>query len=178
MAKAKLISVGKFLGAHGVRGQLKLASFTEDPENITAYGALTDATGQRTFDLTLHRWNKSHFIAMLKGVTDREAAEKLKGVELFVERARLPKAKANQYYYSDLIGLRAVLADGAMFGEVTDVRNYGAGDILEIKLTSGKTELYSFNPQVVGEVDLAAGTLVINPPEWLDTNDRDADEPA
>jgi 16S rRNA processing protein RimM len=171
----KFVCVGKFLGAHGVRGQVKIASFTEDPENLTAYGALSDATGERIYQIKLQGWNNTHFIANVEGVADRNAAEKLKGKELFVQRAKLPKPKSGQYYYSDLIGLKVVLDDGSAVGEVIDVKNFGAGDIIEVKLTSGKKELYSFNPQTVPKVDTAKGQLVLYPPVWLDDNSKDED---
>lgn len=171
----KFVCVGKFLGAHGVRGQVKVASFTEDPENLTAYGTLTDATGELVYNIKLQGWNNTHFIANVDGVADRTAAEKLKGKELFAARAKLPKPKSGQYYYSDLIGLKVVLEDGSTFGEVIDVKNFGAGDILEVKLTTGKKELYSFNPQTVPTVDMAKGQLVLCPPVWLDDNSKDED---
>lgn len=170
----KLICIGQFLGAHGVKGLAKLAAFTENPEDIGSYGALTDAAGKKTYDVALKSWNKSHFIAEVKGIADRDAAEKLKGVKLYVPRAKLPKAKRGQYYYADLVGLEARLADGSVFGTVTDVKNFGAGDILEIKLSGGGRELFPFNNNVVPDVFVSEGYLTINPPDYIDgEDDRD-----
>jgi len=176
----KLICIGQFLGAHGVKGLVKLVSFTEEPENIIKYGVLTDAKGKVSYAVKLNSWNKTHFIASVEGVADRTQAEKLKGVKLHVPRSKLPKAAKGQYYYVDLIGLEARLEDGSRFGEVIDMKNYGAGDILEVKLTNGKKMLYPFSDAVIPQVDLEAGYLTINPPVYVsdtpDDDDVEADE--
>lgn len=163
----KRICIAQILGAHGVKGQAKLASFTEDVEDVASYGALSDETGKRSFTVKLGAWNKTHFICTLSGVATREEAEALKGTRLYVERSKLPKAKAGQYYYADLIGLEARLADGSVYGIVLDMKNYGAGDIIEISRPGG-AEMLPFSKDVVGEVNVEAGYLVITPPTLIE----------
>lgn len=164
------ICIAQILGAHGVRGQAKLASFTEEAEAVASYGPLSDEAGQRSFTVQLGAWNKTHFICTLSGVATREEAEALKGTRLYVSRSKLPKPKNGQYYYADLIGLEARLSNGEVFGKVVDMKNYGAGDILEISRPGG-AEMLPFNKDVVGEVDLDKGYLIINPPELIELDD-------
>lgn len=161
------ICVGQILGAHGVRGLVKLASFTEDPEAIASYGDLTDETGSRIFSVTLVGAAKDHFLAKIAGITDRDAAEALKRTELYVDREKLPPPDEDEVYHADLIGLRAELADGTAVGTVSAMLNFGAGDIIEIALPSGKKPLLPFDRETVPEIDMAAGRVVIDPPPGL-----------
>lgn len=163
MSADKKICIGQFLGAHGVKGLVKLASFTQEPEDIGTFGPLFDAAGKRTWTAALKSWNKTHFIAEVKGVSDRDQAEALKGIKLFVARDLLPEAEAGSYYYTDLMGLEARTSEGEVFGKVLSVQNYGAGDILEITRPGG-SELFPFSNAVVPEVHVAEGYLVIVPP--------------
>ena len=126
------ICIGQILGAHGVKGLVKLASFTDDPEAISGYGDLTDEAGERTFSVTLVGAAKDHWMAKIEGVNDRDAAEALKRTQLFVDRARLPPPDEDEFYHADLIGLRAELPDGTALGRVSAMLNFGAGDIVEI----------------------------------------------
>jgi 16S rRNA processing protein RimM len=161
------ICVGQILGAHGVRGLVKLASFTEDPEAIAHYGDLTDEAGARTFSVALAGANKGHWIARIDKVDDRDAAQALSGTRLFVDRAKLPPPDEDEFYHADLIGLRAELPDGTPLGTVAAMHNFGAGDIIEIALPSGKRPLLPFDRETVPEIDPAAGRLVIDPPPGL-----------
>jgi 16S rRNA processing protein RimM len=161
------ICVGQILGAHGVRGLVKLASFTEDPEAITQYGELTDEAGERVFDVALIGANKGHWIARIDSVDDRDIAQALSGTRLFVDRAKLPPPDEDEFYHADLIGLRAELPDGTALGTVAALHNFGAGDIIEIALLSGKRPLLPFDRQTVPEIDPASGRLVIDPPPGL-----------
>lgn len=167
MSAERQICVGQILGAHGVRGQAKLASFTDNVEDVASYGALSDEAGGRSFTITLGAWNKTHFICTLSSVATREQAEALKGTKLYVPRSRLPRPKAGQYYYADLIGLEARLASGEVFGKVLDMKNFGAGDIIEISRPGG-SELLPYNKDVVSKVEVEAGYLVINPPTMIE----------
>ena len=169
----KTICIGQILGAHGVRGLVKLASFTEEPENVAAYGPLSDEKGKRVFRPELKSWNKTHFIASFDTIKTREEAEALKGTKLYVPRANLPKAEQGQYYYSDLIGLEARLASGQVYGKVIDVKNYGAGDIIEVTRPGG-AELLPFTNHVVPEVHVDQGFLVIDPPEMVEGDEAEA----
>ncbi len=163
MSETKKICIGQFLGAHGVKGLVKLASFTQEPEDVAAYGPLADEAGKRSWKIKLKSWNKTHFITEIKGISDRDQAEALKGIKLYVARDLLPEADEGSYYYTDLIGLDARTSDGVVFGKVLSVQNYGAGDILEISRPGG-SELFPFSNAVVPDVHVAEGYLVIIPP--------------
>ncbi len=165
---AERVLVGMIAGAHGVRGEVRIRSFTDDPAAVAAYGPLSDESGQRRFALTVTGRSKGGVIARLQGVADRTAAEALKGLRLYVPRSALPAPAADEYYRVDLIGLRAELADGTSFGRITDVQNYGAGDLLEIERPDGATELLPFADRTVPLVDVAAGRVVVDPPVYVE----------
>ena len=170
------ILVGSIAGAHGVRGQVRIKSFTDDPAAVAAYGPLSDESGQRRFDVRVTGHVKGGVIARIEGVADRSAAEALRGLRLYVPRAALPATQADEYYRVDLIGLEAELADGSRFGRIVDVQNYGAGDVLEIERPDGGTELLPFADRIVPVVDLAAGRVVVDPPVPVEARPNGADD--
>ena len=162
MAQPARLLLGRIAGAHGIRGEVLVHTFTEAPENIGAYGALSDASGARQFKLRIVRVTPKGVIARVAGIDDRNAAETLKGIELYVDRARLPAAADGEFYYADLVGLTVVDTEGKMLGNIAAVQNFGAGDLLEIRLSgSSKTELVPFREAFVPEVDLAARRVVV-----------------
>jgi len=161
------ICVGVITGAQGVRGAVRIKSFTAAPEDVASYGPVADETGQREFALRAVGRAKGVVIATIAGIADRDAAERLKGVRLYVARGKLPAPGEEEYYHADLIGLAAVLRDGTVLGQVRAVHEYGAGDSLEVARASGGTVLVPFTRAAVPEIDLAAGRLVIDPPEGL-----------
>ena len=151
--------------AHGVRGEVRLKAFTEDPMSVARYGALETEDGARRFEIEAVRPAKDMLVARLKGVSDRNAAEALKNLRLYVARAKLPKPADDEFYYADLVGLAATTADGAAFGTVKAVHNFGAGDLLEIEPASGgATLLLPFTEATVPAIDLAGRRLVVAPP--------------
>ena len=155
------ILLGRIAGAHGIRGEVLIKTFTERPEDIAAYGPLDDGGG-RTFTIEAVRVTGKGVVARLAGIRDRNAAEALKGAPLYVDRGRLPAPAEGEFYHADLIGLAAVDAEGRPTGEVVGVHNHGAGDILEVRLTeTGKTELIAFTDTFVPEVDLATRRVVV-----------------
>jgi len=158
------VCVGQILGAHGVRGLVKIASFTAEPEAIARYSPLTDERGERSFPVELLSAQKAHWLARIPGVGDRDAAQALAGLRLFVERDRLPEPDEDEFYHADLIGLRAERADGTPFGNVVALHNFGAGEIVEIETGPGKRQLLPFTRAVVPAVDLAGGRIVVDPP--------------
>lgn len=159
--KAERVLLGQISGAHGIKGDVLLRTFTAEPEDIAKY-VLTDANGGRPLQLKVRRITEKGMIAHISGVDDRNAAEVLKGAELWVDRSNLPAVDEDEFYYVDLIGLAAVDLDGEAFGEVIQVANYGAGDLLEIMLkSSGKTEFVPFNIEFIPEVDIAGGRVVV-----------------
>jgi 16S rRNA processing protein RimM len=160
--KPDRILLGRIAGAHGIRGEVLIKTFTAAPENIGAYGPLSDESGTRTFKLKSARATPKGVVARLQGVDDRDGAEALKGIALYIERDRLPEAAEDEFYHADLVGLAAVSPGGKPVGEIVAVQNYGAGDLLEIRLTgSSKTELVPFTDAVVPEVDIATRRVVV-----------------
>jgi 16S rRNA processing protein RimM len=160
---ADRICVAQIGAAHGIRGEVRLRSFTEDPMAITSYGPLESEDGTRRFEIEALRPSKDLFVARLAGITDRNAAETLTNLKLYVSRDRLPPAKDGEFYHADLVGLAAVTPDGASLGTVTAVHNFGAGDVIEIKPESGETLLVPFTDATVPEIDLATRRMVVVP---------------
>ena len=132
------ICVARIGAAHGVRGAVKLWTFTEDPLAVKAYGPLTTKDGARQFEVTTAREAKGHLVATLKGISTREEAERLNGLELYVAREKLPDTDEDEYYHADLIGLAAVNAANEPLGRVIAIHNFGAGDIIEIAPPAGR----------------------------------------
>jgi 16S rRNA processing protein RimM len=162
------VCVARIGAPHGVRGAVKLWTFTEDPMAVTRYGPLATKDGARRIEVTHVREAKGHLVATLKGVVTREDAERLNGLELYVAREKLPATEADEYYHADLIGLAAVNAAGAPVGRVIAIHNFGAGDIIEIAPLNGATMLLPFTNAVVPVVDIAAGHVVVELPGEID----------
>ena len=160
-----LVCLGQIGAAHGLRGEVRLHSFTADPAAIATYGPLETEDG-RVFEIESLRPAKDHFVARFSGIADRNAAERLAKTKLYVPRERLPKpAEPDEFYHADLIGLAVVDRAGQILGTVIAVHNFGAGDLIELRLdASNKTELVPFDDTTVPEIDLAAGRLVVELP--------------
>jgi 16S rRNA processing protein RimM len=165
------ICVARIGAAHGVRGAVKLWTFTEDPLAVKDYGPLTTRDGARQFEVTHVREAKDHLVATLKGVATREDAERLNGLELYIAREKLPETDDGEYYHADLIGLAAVNAASEPIGRVVAIHNFGAGDIIEIAPAQGPTMLLPFTDAVVPTVDLAGGRVVIELPQVIEGDD-------
>lgn len=159
------ILLGQITGAHGIRGDIIVRTFTADPDGIAAYGDLTDKNGLQPLSLKIVRATDKGIVARVKGVSDRNGAEALKGRELYVLRSQLPDASDAEYYHADLIGLAAVTEDGTAFGKVVAVQNFGAGDLLEIRTRDGRdSEFIPFTNACVPIVDIKAQTVTVVPP--------------
>ena len=161
---ADRVVVAAVAGAFGVRGEVRLKSFTAEPEAVARYGPLLAEDG-RAFEASDLRPIKGGYAARLSGVSTREAAEALRGTRLSVPRERLPALPDDEFYHADLIGLAVHDPGGAEIGRVHAVLEFGAGDILEIVLPGGRTAMLPFTRETVPTVDLAAGRLVADPPE-------------
>lgn len=165
--KARVL-LGTIASAHGIRGEVVLRTYTGDPEAIASYGPLSDADGRRTFKIKSARATPKGVIARLDGINDRNAAEALRGIDLYVARARLPKPAENEYYYADLIGLSARDEAGAEIGWIVNVVNFGAGDLLEIRFSDTKqTDYIPFTDACVPAVDVAGGYVTLVMPELV-----------
>jgi 16S rRNA processing protein RimM len=165
---AERVCLGEIAGAHGVKGVVRVRSFTAEPADIAAYGTLTDASGEKEFELKMTGTSKSHLLAEIPGINDRDAAAALKGTRLYAPRSRLPAPGADEYYFGDLVGLAVDLATGARLGTVTAVEDFGAGVMIEVAREGGRDSvLVPFTNAFVPEVDLAGGRLVVDPPPGL-----------
>jgi 16S rRNA processing protein RimM len=162
------VCVGAIAGAFGVRGEVRVKSFCAEAEDIAAYGPLTTEDGSRSFEIALTRPVTSGFAARLSGVATKEAADALRGTRLFAARAALPALPDDEFYHADLIGLTALDTGGVTLGQVAAVLNHGAGDLLELRGPGLKAPaLVPFTRTIVPTVDLAAGRIIIDPPEGL-----------
>lgn len=162
------ICVGTVSGAFGVQGEVRLKSFTADPEAIADYAPLTTEDGSRSFDIQLTRAVKGGFAARLSGVRSKEDADALRGTRLFALRDRLPALPDDEFYHADLIGLSVQDTGGAVLGTVKAVLNHGAADLLEVQVPGASTTvLLPFTQAAVPTVDLASGRIVADPPDGL-----------
>lgn len=171
------ICLGIITGVHGIKGWVRVKSFTAAPEAIAAYGPLQDESGARRFALEIVGAGKGVLLARIAGIADRNAAERLKGLRLYVRRADLPPPQDDEFYEADLIGLAALLEDGSPFGVIRGVNDFGAGASLEIEDQAGKTVVVPFTAAAVPTVDVARKRVVVVPPAGLlDAPTRDEAE--
>ena len=171
MTRDTHICVAKIGAAHGVRGEVKLWPFTQDPLAVQHYGPLSTMDGARQFDVLHARVAKDHLDATLSGIANRDDAARVNGLELYIPREALPAPEADEYYHADLIGLSAIDAQGAAIGTIVAIHNFGAGDIVEIAPARGPTLLLPFTNAVVPSVDLAKGHAVIELPAEVEGED-------
>ena len=172
---AARIRVARIGAAHGIRGEVKLWSFTEDPFAVAQYGPLESEDGARRFEIETVRPGKEFLVARIAGVADRNAAESLRNIDLFVPRDRLPPLEeADTFYHADLIGLTAVNEDGEALGSVIAIHNFGAGDIIEIAPEGGgATLMLPFDETTVPTIDIEAGRVVVVLPEEIEAKEDD-----
>jgi 16S rRNA processing protein RimM len=161
------VLLGEIGAAQGLKGEVRLRSYTEEPTAIASYGALEDERG-RAVEIESFRVTPKALIARIKGVTSREGAEALARTKLYLPRTRLPEREEEEWYHADLIGLSAIGQDGETIGTVVAIQNFGAGDLIEIKpMGGGATVLVPFTRETVPEVDVEGGRLTLAPPEGL-----------
>jgi 16S rRNA processing protein RimM len=167
--KEDRVCLGVVGAPHGVRGTVRIKTFTGEPRAIADYGALEDESGERRFTLRIVGTAKGDgmVIAALSGVADRDRAETLRGLRLYAPRAALPPTGEDEFYHADLVGLAAMLEDGSQLGTVIAVHDFGAGDMLEIARDAGHPVLVPFTRAAVPVVDLAARRVVLDPPAGL-----------
>ena len=168
---AGTICVGVITGVRGLKGNVWIKSFTANPEDVAAYGPVSNQSGERRYRIRVVGQAKGRLLARIEGVADRTAAEALKGEKLFVSRDDLPAPDEDEYYHADLIGLRAVLtghdgdseAESTDLGRVRAVHEFGAGTVIEIEGPAAGSHMVPFTREAVPLVDLSAGLLVIAP---------------
>jgi 16S rRNA processing protein RimM len=161
------ILLGAVTGAHGIRGEVRIKVFAEDPMAIASYGPLSDESGERTFTIARVRPGKGVAIAALEGVSNRNEAEALHSTKLYALRAALPEAGADEFYHADLVGVAVEDRAGKALGTIIAVHDFGAGPILEIAPETGDSVMAPFTREVVPEIDVEAGRAVLDPPPGL-----------
>ena len=162
MNKGRVL-LGVVAAPHGVRGLVRIKSFTEDPMAVGTYGPLSDESGKKEYRVEALSTAKGAVLARIEGVADRTAAEALRGLRLYVERERLPGTGEREWYEADLVGLSAVGRDGRDWGKVIAFHDFGAGSVMEV---SGGVML-PFTDEAVPEIDVAGGKVVVEPPAGL-----------
>ena len=170
------VCVGAIVGVHGVKGAVRVKSFTAEPADIGRYGPVEDEATGRRFGLTVIGEAKGVVIARLAGIEDRDAAEALKGVRLAVPRDRLPETAEDEFLYADLVGCRAETVDGTELGVVRGVLDFGAGELLDVHGAAGSV-MVPFTRAAVPVVDVAGKRLVVDPPVYAPDEEDDRGEP-
>jgi len=161
------VCVGVITGPQGVQGVVRIKSFTEVPEDIAGYGPIEDEAGRRRFELRLVGTAKGVVIGRLSGIEDRNQAEALRGLRLYLPRSALPQTGPDEYYHTDLIGLEAVLRNGTPVGRVRAIHDFGAGDTLEVARPDAQPIMVPFTHAIVPVVEPQEGRLVLDPPPGL-----------
>lgn len=170
------ICVGVVTGVHGLKGLVRVKPFTETPEAVTAYGSVETEDGSRRLELEFaNKTGKGQIAVRIAGVTDRDAAEALKGQRLYVARERLPAPEDGEFYYADLIGLAVQRTNGVSVGKVRGVYDFGAGDVLEIADETGALTMVPFTLDAVPEIDVDGGRVVVAD-AYIDAPDDDPGE--
>lgn len=177
MGRERLTPMGVVVAAHGLQGLLRIKTFTETPETLDAYGPLTDEAGDAAFKLKVVEARETVAIARMKGVADRTAAERLKGLMLYLPTDALPAPDADEYLHADLIGLAAKTAEEGRIGQVSALYDYGAGELIEIALDAGGAPLVlPFTEAAVPTIDLENGVVGLAPPAGLWPREPNAKE--
>ncbi len=176
MTTNPLVKLGEITSAHGIRGKVKIRSFTASSHDIASYGDLLDEAGRASYRLRFTGEAGGLLIAEIEGIDDRNQAEALRGTGLYVPREQLGDTRPDEYFIHDLIGLTVQLQGGEIFGTVIAAHDFGAGDILEIREEkSGKARMYAFTKAIFPHVSVAERRLVLNPPEVLKVREEDAE---
>ena len=155
------VCLGAIVGVHGIRGEVKVKSFSSDEKNLTRYGLLSNDKGDKRFELKIVGHSKELLRCKIKGVDDRTTAETLIGTGLYINRALLPELKDEEFYHTDLIGLEVKNSSSEVLGQVNALYNFGAGDILEIKMNNGSLEMVPFTKSFVPVINIKDGYIIV-----------------
>ena len=163
------VLLGVVAAPHGVRGLVRIRSYTEDPMSVAQYGPLSDETGRKLYRVEALSTVKDAVLARIEGVADRTAAEALRGLRLYVERGALPATDEREWYEADIVGLAAIGRDGRDWGKVVAFHDFGAGRTMEVSggSASRSSVMLPFTAQAVPEIDVAGGRIVVDPPAGL-----------
>jgi len=165
------VLLGVVLGAQGLKGEVRVKTFTESPEKLAAYGPLHTKDG-RAFAVVSAKSGKDGALVVFKDISDRNAAEALKGTELYVKRSALPDIDDEEFYHADLVGLRAEDTEGRAMGVVKAMHNFGASDVIELVRDDGDEVFLPFTRKVAREVDIRGGRIVIAAPEEAEAGEK------
>lgn len=175
MSAQPRVLLGEIIGVHGIKGDVVIRSYTANPEAIASYGRLSDAAGTRSYDISPIRSGPKGVVARIAGIDDRTTAEKLRGTKLYIDRNALPPPETGAFYFTDLIGLKAIDLEQKAFGKIVAVHNYGAGDMIEVQIDGqSASELIPFSDAFVPKVDVQGGSVVVIVPV---PEDGDGEEP-
>ncbi|MBI3675655.1 MAG: ribosome maturation factor RimM [Proteobacteria bacterium] len=166
------VLLGVVIGAQGLKGEVKVKTFTQTPDAVARYGTLHTKDGRKLRVATSRAPKDDIIVVRFEGVADRNAAEALKGTELHVARGMLPETGTQEFYHADLIGLRADDEEGRFIGKVVSIENYGAGDVIEIARDDGSTVLLPFSKTFVPQVEIENGRIVVAVPEEVETGEK------
>ncbi len=161
----RLVKVGQIVAPHGIKGMVKINTSLGNPRALTQYGSIYTQTGQ-SMAVRIVSVKGEQVIAALDGISDRNAAENMRGTQLFINRDNLPPTQEKQYYYCDLMGLTVMDENKTVIGMVKSVENYGASDILVIETKTGADILVAFTNETVPTVDLANKTITVIIPDF------------
>ena len=168
------VCLGAIVGVHGIKGELKVKSFTEIDSDIGEYGELENEDGSKKFTIKVVGHSKEILRVKVKGVDDRNLAETLVGNGLYIDHDLLPDTSEDEFYYSDLIGLVVRQGDSEeIIGTINSVNNFGAGDLLELKMNDGSVDMHPFTKEFVPTVNIKDGYIIIN---TLDFSEEEIDE--
>ncbi len=160
------------IAPHGLKGEVKAKVFTDAPDALPRYGVLHDKNG-RKFKITAFRPVKEgEAVIAFEGIADRNAAEGLKGTQLFVDRAALPEPEEDEFYHADLIGLEARDSEGRLLGKVAAVHNFGASDVIELLRSDGDQVHLAFTRETVPHIHIKDGYIIVAVPEDDEDNDH------
>lgn len=160
------ICVGVITSVNGVKGHVKIRSFTEKPGDVANFNEIYDEHGQKAYKISVITTKKDYIIAGIEGINNRNQAETLRNTKLFIKRSELPQPSSEEYYHADLVGIEARSEEGVQLGIVKNVLNFGAGDILEVyDISTEKTIYYPFTKQFIPEVNLKEKFLILKPLE-------------
>ena len=169
--RPRKVCLGTIVGSQGLKGAVRIRSYTANPEDIGSYGLLSDKTGKSEFRIRVLKSTKKGIIAELSGIRDRSASDEIKGLELFVERIVLPELEDGEFYFSDLIGLDVEKEDGQSIGRIKSMNNFGAGDVVEVVLFGGETLILPFTHETVPVIDVEGARVVVNVPTEAGADD-------
>ena len=164
-ADDNLVLMARIGAAHGIRGEVRVKPFGDDPLSFTDYGSLVTKNRDKTFEIERARVQKTVVVTKFRGIDDRNAAEELNGVELFILRDQLPDLGDDEFYHEDLVGMSVVDMSGDQIGKIVNVHDFGAGDLIEIRPRRGATYYLPFTKAFVPEIELAVGLVKIDLPE-------------